>query len=302
MEFFEKSYVKHSNSHAATSFQEMEKWTKKDTVDYWRHKRMYDTLLPILSNYKEASWLTVGDGRYGTDANYLLQYSQNVMASDIAIDCLTIAKENNFIKDYKIENAEKISAENNYYDFVLCKEAYHHFPRPAIAVYEMLRVAKKGIVLIEPNDENIITPQTQSFGSAFFWFIQSIKNIMKSFFGKAKYYKQGFYEESGNYVYSISEREIEKMALGLNYDLVAFKGLNDSYIEGVENELVSENGALFKNVKKNIAYLDNLSKKGKKRHGLLTAIIFKEMPDEKCISEMKTAEFKITKLTKNPYI
>lgn len=36
------------------------------------------------------------------------------------------------------------------FDYVLCKDSYHHMPRPMIALYQMLRVARRAVVLIEP--------------------------------------------------------------------------------------------------------------------------------------------------------
>jgi ubiquinone/menaquinone biosynthesis C-methylase UbiE len=180
MDFSSKSYAQHKNAYKDTDKDFARLWTQKDTADYWRHKRMYDTLLPILTNYRNAKWVTIGDGKYGTDANYLLDYTPNVLATDIAEDCLKMAKATGFIPDYKIENAERMSFEDDEFDFALVKEAYHHFPRPALAVYEMLRVAKKGIILIEPNDPNCQTPQKFTVGRAFFWFVQSIKNSIKA--------------------------------------------------------------------------------------------------------------------------
>lgn len=129
-----------------------ETWFEKDTVDYWRHKRMRDSLLPLISFYPNSSWLTIGDGRYGTDANYLLSKGVDAHASDIQEELLKIGNEKGFIKKFSKQNAEALNFSDNEFDFVYCKESYHHFPRPAIAVYEMLRVAKKVIVLQEPKD------------------------------------------------------------------------------------------------------------------------------------------------------
>ncbi|MCX7986598.1 MAG: class I SAM-dependent methyltransferase, partial [Bacteroidales bacterium] len=53
---------------------------------------------------------------------------------------------------YRKENAEQLSVPDNSYDYVSCREALHHFPRPYLALYEMLRVSKKGIIIIEPID------------------------------------------------------------------------------------------------------------------------------------------------------
>lgn len=302
MEFKDTSYEGHTKHFGITNDEDLQKWTRTDTVDYWRHKRMYDTLLPLLKNYKNDKWLTVGDGRYGVDAHYLQQYSDKVIASDITGERLKIAKEKGYVNEYKVENAERMTFEDNSFDFILCKETYHHFPRPAIAVYEMLRVAKKAIVFIEPNDENIITPQTQSFNSAFFWLKQACKNLIKKLLKKQAYYHQGNYEEVGNYVFSISEREIEKIALGLNYEMVAFKGMNDYYIQGVEYEAAENGNALFEKIKKEIKQADNLVRKGGRKFGLLTAIIFKDMPNENCIKDMREMGYTITTLMRNPYL
>lgn len=38
-------------------------WFEKDTVDAWRHERMYNSLDPLLKSYPNATWLIVGDGR-----------------------------------------------------------------------------------------------------------------------------------------------------------------------------------------------------------------------------------------------
>jgi len=49
------------------------------------------------------------------------------------------------------------------------------------------------------------------------------------------------------------------VALGLNLDAMATKGINDFYLEGVEYEDVSDNGPLFQQVKKHIEELDKMS-------------------------------------------
>jgi len=130
-------------------------WFEDDTVDAWRHKRMYKSLDPLLKAFPHASWLTVGDGRFGNDAHYIQERGLKVLATDISDVLLNEAKEIGYIDDYSKENAEALSFSDEEYDFVFCKESYHHFPRPMIALYEMLRVAKTGIVLIEPNDQYV---------------------------------------------------------------------------------------------------------------------------------------------------
>ena len=127
------------------------KWLKKNTLDYWRHKRMLNKLNPFLK--KGEKWLTLGDGRYGTEANYLISKGIDAMATDYSDKLLKIGKEIGFIDKYQKENAESLTFDDNEFDYVLIKEAFHHFPRPWIALYEAFRVCKKGVILIEPNDQ-----------------------------------------------------------------------------------------------------------------------------------------------------
>ncbi len=49
-----------------------------------------------------------------------------------------------FIGEYSAQNAESLSFASNSFDYVFCKDAMHHCPRPVIALYEMLRVARGG--------------------------------------------------------------------------------------------------------------------------------------------------------------
>ena len=45
-----------------------ESWFDSETVDFWRHNRMYATISPLANFYHKKKWLTLGDGRYGLDS------------------------------------------------------------------------------------------------------------------------------------------------------------------------------------------------------------------------------------------
>ncbi len=300
MEFQLSSYESHRRiRHDSTM---VGTWRNENTVDFWRHERMYRQVMPLLTAYPNAKWLTVGDGRYGTDAHYLSRFGANVVASDISETCLKEAKENGFITDYKVENAENLSFPDRQFDFVLCKESYHHFPRPMLALYEMLRVADTGVILIEPNDQAVLEPYRAGVSSSAYWFLFSLKQWLKKIIGWQNANVQHRYEPIGNYVYSVSRREIEKVALGLNLDALATKGMNDFYLEGVEYEDVSDNGPLFQQVKKHIKELDKMSSCKPERYGLLVTIIFKKLPSARCLDLLYQNQFEVTVLEKNPYI
>ena len=40
---------------------------------------------------------------------------------------------------------------DNSVDFVQCKESFHHFPRPMVSFYEMMRVARYGVLCASPS-------------------------------------------------------------------------------------------------------------------------------------------------------
>ena len=203
------------------------------------------------------------------------------------------AKEFGYIEAYSKENAESLSFEDNKFDFAFCKESYHHFPRPMIALYEMLRVVRSGIVLIEPSDSYINS-------SVFETPLRNLKNIVK--LRTRKRSMKHDFEESGNYLYRISRREIEKVALGLNLKTVAFKGINDYYTKGVETEKVSDNTRLFKKVRVLIVLQNILSKLRLLQYGLLATIIFKDEVDRDLRKKLLVHGYQIIDLPKNPYV
>ena len=281
-------------------------WQKLDTGDAWRHARMYGCLDPILAHYPGSQWVTIGDGRYGNDAHYLEQHGAATIATDIADTMLSQAKSAGFISGYQRENAEHLSFPDNSFDFALCKESYHHFPRPMLALYEMLRVARRGVALIEPNEDPV-----------FIGWRRFIKMCVKEAFIQAGLggflnnrstgvieYGHNWYEEVGNFGYSISQREIERVALGLNYPHVAFRGINDVYIAGVENEPPIDSSPIFSEVRRQIAELDRQCKRGlsRSRTTLLVAIIFKEELDPTLRSALVSADYDVRDLTRNPYL
>jgi ubiquinone/menaquinone biosynthesis C-methylase UbiE len=298
-EFQDISYKKHETHYSEYISGDIQNnraktWFDKDTVDAWRHYRMYTTIAPFLNAYPDATWVTIGDGRYGKDAKFILEKGCKALATDISDILLKEAKDIGYIEAYQRENAEKLSFSDSQFDFVLCKESYHHFPRPMLALYEMLRVAKEGVILIEPNDHFIFN----SINEILFRFIL---NKTRLIFGK-KPSRGNDFEEVGNYVYRISEREIEKVAVGLNYRAVAFKGLNDCYIKGVEDEKIMENGRLFRKVKRRIRLQDLLARLEVRKHTVLVAVILKKSPNAVLRKLLVHHKYNIVDLPENPYI
>jgi len=258
---------------------EFELLQRKDVVGWWRYERFFEPVFKCLSHTKNNKWLTVGDP-FGSDAFQMNREGfKDVLPTNIGEHLLKESKQRGLIQNYQVENAESLSFDDNSFDYILCKEAYHHFPRPMIALYEMLRVAKKAVVLIEPQDPYIDHPA----------------HIERMPIG---------YEKSGNYVYTLSRRELEKVALGLNLPAIATKGHVDIWYEGASYILANEDNPEFIKYRNQVEEAERRCASMQQKYGYLFAIIYKERPeiDRETFSVKFSKGWVINSFPGNPYI
>lgn len=238
-------------------------WFRDDTVDYWRHQRMYEGVFKCLSHACDERWLTIGDGRYGLDAIRMTRNGfSDVTASDLDASLLQLSHDAGLIKAAHAENAERLSFGDSSFDYVLCKESYHHFNRPMVALYEMLRVAAKGVVLIEPQDPYIDLPV----------------------YGRPH---QHLFEDAGNYIYTLSRRELEKVALGMRLPAVAFKNICDLTAPDAEMQPAVVTNPVFTDLVERVAALEQRCSKGEEKYSLLLAVLFVTAPSALTISSFE---------------
>jgi SAM-dependent methyltransferase len=261
-------------------------YTAPDSIDAWRHRRMLDTLLPLLQAYPGASWLTLGDGNYASEAHYLLQHGADATASSITDATLGSAHERGYIRKYRAENAEALSVPSASFDFVMCKESYHHFPRPPLAFYEMWRAARRALVLIEPIDGPRRTLE---------WFKYAVKKFLR---GDAT----DQFENSGNFIFRVSVREVEKMATALNAPFIAVRRYNDCYYAKAARD--RRGAPTVGNLITNLLLLvqDVLCALRLLNHGLATVIVLKDEIDAPLRERLENAGFSILRLPENPYV
>lgn len=266
-------------------------WMREDNLDYWCHTQIRAAVKPFVENNADASWLTVGDGRYGADAHYLITLgAKQVHASDMHDTLLRVGSEQGFISDYSAQNAERLTFPDDSFDYVYCKEAFHHFPRPYVALYEMFRVARIAVILTEPRDEVLHHARCKSL----------IKAVLR------KSENGHSFEPIGNYVYTVSERELEKFLLGMHYRHIAFHGCNTFYIEGIE--FVPSAGGTGQDKRKRamlkaaILAMDALEKVGLHSSSLLSAALFKQEPPQRLREQLEAAKWKLKELPRNPYL
>jgi 2-polyprenyl-3-methyl-5-hydroxy-6-metoxy-1,4-benzoquinol methylase len=242
------------------------------------------------------SWLTIGDYN-GFEANYLIRQGQEVVASDISDAVLVEAKFLGLVHEISKQNVERLTYNDNAFDYVMCKEAFHHFPRAYLGLYEMIRVSKVATILVtEPID--ILSKMS---------LMVCIKNILDTINPLLinKIWKNRFsFEEVGNYVFKISEREVEKIAMGMGLPCVAFKGYimfkTHVPIEGLLD--VPLNKKLYRKIQRRIALRSLISALGIIPYESLCSIIFKEQPSLQMVIDLKKQGFKIYQLPDNPYL
>ena len=254
-------------------------------------------LSPIKALFKHGeTWLTVGDGRYGTEANYLIKSGLEAHASDLSDELLKISKDSGFINEYSKQNAENLNFDDNSFDYVLIKEALHHCPRPWIAITEAFRVCRKGVILIEPHDQ-----QSNGFNLLRIFF-----NIFKKFIKKNNNFSDYNFEEVGNFIFTLNLREIEKYMLAMHYRYLAYIKMNDHYIKGIEE--INIKTFSYKNLKK-IIFLKAVIKLKDilcflriSQSSLISIVLFKEKLTSNKIENLRKHNWVFRKLPKNPYL
>lgn len=272
-------------------------WLNSESLDYWRHERMLNRIKPFIN--KNETWLTIGDGRYGSEAAWLKRNGIVCHSSDMHTNLLKDAYKKGLIDTFSKQNAENLNFDSNSFDYVLIKETLHHLPRPWLAIYEAYRVCKKGVILIEPND-----PYPYSNIQRIFFI--KLKNILKKLLRKKIYQNEYGFEEVGNFIYTINIRELEKFLLGMHKTFIAFNNINDHHFKNIEYislnpEKISEKIICFK-LKLIIFLKDILCNLGFLNYSIGEVILFKKKPSKKTIFNLKKKNWICNELPTNPYL
>ena len=244
-------------------------WFAENTVDYWRHSRMYDTIERFANFYKDLRWLTIGDGRFGLDSIRLRKKFEikSIFPTDISESFLKYSKDKGFIDNYGVENAEALSFEDNSFDIVFTKERMHHWPRPYLGIYEMLRVAAKAVILIEPFDNH------------------SVVDVRSD------------YEKCGNFIFRVNLREFNKIIHSCDCAGIAYKFFNDAYERGAEFEKFNNKSEILKKIKLRIDERDS-----SKTFSMVSLILFKDEINSKLKTDLEKDKFFFPKKYQNPYL
>jgi hypothetical protein len=243
------------------------------TAAAWGQHRLMRVPLAF-RRYPDRKWLTVGDN--GLDGMILVhQGFQNVTPSSLNGIVLQQLKDAGFIDRFGIENAEDMSWEDAEFDYVLCKQSLHHMQRPFVAIYEMLRVASRAVILIEPQDRKTDAQFCITAPS---------------------------YEWVGNYVYSINKAELIKLALGANLPAIGFLDFNEAWIEDAASVQARVDSPAFHEMLARLQRRDEKTATGERGYDRLTAVLFHEAPEPALIRSLEEFGFVYHELPGNPYV
>lgn len=129
----------------------------------------------------------------GIDVHYLRKYYDAYFTvSDLSEEAVKLTLRLHKNVKGAVEDTERLSFGDESFDYAFIAASLHHLPCPLIGLYELLRVAKYGVIVIEPNDSWLTRLATR---------LKLATEI----------------EEAGNYVYRFNAWDIERISRALFY-------------------------------------------------------------------------------------
>jgi SAM-dependent methyltransferase len=278
---------------------------KLGSVGDWRHLRMLEFARYL--HGQESSWLTIGD-HFGHDAERLASLGiERPTPSSLSVNFLEIAESLGRFEEVLTINAESIDLEDCSFDYVLCKEALHHMPRPYLAIYEMLRVAKKAVIFIEPLDPVIDWRPENAVSKVFRRFLTNDnvgeKVVYSNGDGKeiTSRYIDWWEDDAKNYVYTFSEREITKLAQGYGLPSFAIRTFNDIYLAEHSDDCANHGSIGFDKTLEQIQLHDVFCNATGIPKAYITSILFKNTPEPAVASKLREVGFDF-RVTRTQYL
>lgn len=150
-------------------------------------KRLLDSQNETLDNRQ----VLVASCGSGIDIHYLRKfYAPGFSVTDVSQHAVFISRSLNLAVEGIVADTEALPFPDNSFDISFVAASLHHLPRPLLGLYELLRVARSGVIAIEPNDS---------------WLMRMATRI-----GLATEI-----ETAGNYVYRFSAWDIERLTRAL---------------------------------------------------------------------------------------
>lgn len=129
----------------------------------------------------------------GIDVHYLRKYyDAQFTVSDLSEKAVEMTLKLDKNIRGSVEDTERLSFADESFDYVFIAASLHHLPRPLVGLYELIRVARHGVIVIEPNDCWLTRLATR---------LKLATEI----------------EEAGNYVYRLNAWDVKRISQALFY-------------------------------------------------------------------------------------
>ncbi|GMV78686.1 MAG: hypothetical protein AMXMBFR79_18160 [Chitinophagaceae bacterium] len=169
--------------------------TKDKLTRYLRDRRLNKALNTLKQHFTITemqlwSVLVVCGGVGGEGIYFLNKGFEDVTSSDFSESSLENATKLDYSGKLKtlLMNAEEINLPDKSYDLVIVQDGLHHLPRPPLGFTEMLRISRKGIIVIEPYESlvgNIIGTTWEKHGEVinfvYRWDKKMVEQTVKSY-------------------------------------------------------------------------------------------------------------------------
>ena len=160
----------------------------------------------------------------------------------------------------------------------------------------MLRVTRCAAIFVEPADNLVCDRATQRPLT----FLRSCIN--RALTGRKS---RNDFESVGNYLYKLSVREFEKLAMGMGLAGMAVCGINDFHgisARDKDGSMLTRGGGRFAVLWILIRLQDLLSRMGMLQPVLYSFALFKTTPDEFLKQSLKRKGYRFLNLPDNPYL
>ena len=156
-------------------------------------QRHFDRGLAMLNTpLAGRSVITVCSG-LGREADWFARRGAHVTATDLSPQSVAYMTEHYPQMNAQVADAEHLPFDDNTFDIAAVRYGLHHLPRPIVGLCEMLRVARRHVIIWEGHDSPLVRLMA---GGRLFGLLPC----------------GGTVEPSGNYVYRFTRRELAKTA------------------------------------------------------------------------------------------
>lgn len=174
---------------------EADRWHFHDSKDplirYVRDRRLHlalDAVRSLVGGSIESFSVLLVCGGVGGEATFFANHGfSDVTNTDFSQNAINVCGRRDPRLKTRILNAEDMDLEDGSYDLVVVQDGLHHLPRPALGLNEMIRVARKAVIVLEPHTGFVakaIGTEWERHGDAvnfvYRWNLESFRQVILS--------------------------------------------------------------------------------------------------------------------------